>query len=119
MGTIYRLMRHVHRSMGVMAWRAIAYGSRLLLIFIRGNMTAARYIDDLLWPGLLPNIESLQNDLFQQDNARLRIAHRTMHFLEDAAIDILPWPPRSPDFNPIEYGCVHECIQHGGRPAHN
>ena len=95
--------RHVHRTVGVMVWGAIGYGRRSPLIFIRGNMTAARYIDDVLEPGLLPYIEELQNALFQQDNALLHIAHRTMQFLEDADVDILPWPPRSPDLNPIEH----------------
>jgi hypothetical protein len=31
------------------------------------------------------------------------IARRTLHFLNEAGVNISPWPARSPDLNPIEH----------------
>ncbi|KAH0810441.1 hypothetical protein GEV33_012350 [Tenebrio molitor] len=41
--------------------------------------------------------------IFRQDNARSHIiARRTLQFLNEAGVNISPWPARSPDLNPIE-----------------
>ncbi|CAH1958983.1 unnamed protein product [Acanthoscelides obtectus] len=76
--------RHVHHTVGVMVWGAIAYGSRSPLIFIRGNMNA-------------------QHPTFQQDNARPHVARVTIDFFQHNDVTLLPWPPRSPDLSPIEH----------------
>lgn len=99
----FAVERHVHRTVGVMVWGAIAYGSRSPLLFIRGSMTAARYVEDVLQTTLLPYLDGRPHVLFQQDNARPHIARRTMDFLQEAGVNVLPWPPRSPDLNPIEH----------------
>ena len=39
-----------------------------------------------------------QRELFQQDNASL-----AMDYLEQNNINVLPWPSKSPDLNPIEH----------------
>lgn len=43
------------------------------------------------------------NFLYMHDNARPHTARIAMDFLEDNNIDVLPWPPQSPDLNPIEH----------------
>jgi transposase len=40
---------------------------------------------------------------FQQDNARPHTARITQAFLQQQNIDVLPWPSKSPDLNPIEH----------------
>ncbi|CAH1975825.1 unnamed protein product [Acanthoscelides obtectus] len=95
--------RHVHHTVGVMVWGAIAYGSRSLLIFIRGNMNAQRYIDEILEPHLLPYLDTLADPTFQQDNARPHVARVTIDFFQHNDVTLLPWPPRSPDLSPIEH----------------
>lgn len=94
--------RHVHRTLGVMVWGAIAFGSRSRLLFIRGNMTAERYVNDVLQPIVVPYVRSIEDGIFQQDNARPHIARVSRQFLELENIRVLPWPPRSPDLSPIE-----------------
>jgi transposase len=37
-----------------------------------------------------------------QDNAPPHSAHMTQDFLKTKKVQTLPWPPQSPDFNPIE-----------------
>ena len=86
-----------------MVWGAIAYGSRSPLEFIRGSMTATHYVSDVLQTTLLPYLDGRPHVLFQQDNARPHIARRTRVFLQEAGVNVLPWPPRSPDLNPIEH----------------
>ncbi len=40
--------------------------------------------------------------IFQQDNAPCHKAKITMDFLKKSDIEVLYWPPYSPDINPIE-----------------
>ncbi|CAH1979479.1 unnamed protein product [Acanthoscelides obtectus] len=95
--------RHVHHTVGVMVWGAIAYGSRSPLIFIRGNMNAQRYIHEVLEPHLLAYLDTLADPTFQQDNARPHVARVTIDFFQHNDVTLLPWPPRSPDLSPIEH----------------
>ncbi|CAH1988070.1 unnamed protein product [Acanthoscelides obtectus] len=95
--------RHVHHTVGVMVWGAIAYGSKSPLIFIRGNMNAQRYILEVLEPHLLPYLDTLTDPTFQQDNARPHVARVTIDFFQHNDVTLLPWPPRSPDLSPIEH----------------
>lgn len=95
--------RHVHRTVGVMVWGAIAYGSRSPLLFIRGNMTAQRYVQEVVEEHLVPYLRTLPNPIFQQDNARPHIARVTLECFERNEVNLLPWPPRSPDLSPIEH----------------
>ncbi|KFM65626.1 Transposable element Tc1 transposase, partial [Stegodyphus mimosarum] len=81
------------RQRGIMVWGAIAYDSRSPLVCIQGTMTAQRYLD---------------NVLLQQDNARPHTACICQHALQ--GIQMLPWPPYSPDLSPIEH--VWDVIGH-------
>ncbi|UYV68761.1 hypothetical protein LAZ67_6000727 [Cordylochernes scorpioides] len=73
------------RQRGIMVWGAIAYDSRSPLLRIQGTMTAQRYVDDVLRP----------------DNARPHTARISQQALQD--VQMLPWPPYSPDLSPIEH----------------
>lgn len=95
--------RHVHRTVGVMVWGAIAHASRSPLVFIRGNMTALRYLQEIVEPYVLPYLNRLENPIFQQDNARPHVARVSLNFFEATHVNLLPWPPRSPDLSPIEH----------------
>lgn len=99
----YAVERHVHRVVGVMVWGAIAYDSRSPLVFIHGNMTARRYIQEVVEPHLLPYLRGHLEPIFKQDNARPHIARVALDFFEESQVTLLPWPPRSPDLSPIEH----------------
>jgi hypothetical protein len=45
----------------------------------------------------------LPNGIFQQDNARPHTANITRTYLQQAQLQMLPWPARSPDLSPIEH----------------
>jgi transposase len=46
--------------------------------------------------------QELSTWLFQQDGAPCHRAVATRNFLEDNGIELLPWPPKSPDLSIIE-----------------
>ncbi|UYV60607.1 hypothetical protein LAZ67_1001647 [Cordylochernes scorpioides] len=89
------------RQRGIMVWGSIAYDSRSPLLRIRGTMTAQRYVDDVLRPVTLPYLQGVPNALYQQDNARPHTARISQQALQD--VQMLPWPPYSPDLSPIEH----------------
>ncbi|UYV68047.1 hypothetical protein LAZ67_5002900 [Cordylochernes scorpioides] len=89
------------RQRGIMVWGAIAYDSRSPLLRIQGTMTAQRYVDDVLRPVTLPYLQGVPNALYQQDNARPHTARISQQALRD--VQMLPWPPYSPDLSPIEH----------------
>ncbi|UYV67526.1 hypothetical protein LAZ67_5001117 [Cordylochernes scorpioides] len=89
------------RQRGIMIWGAIAYDSRSPLLRIQGTMTAQRYVDDVLRPVTLPYLQGVPNALYQQDNARPHTARISQQALQD--VQMLPWPPYSPDLSPIEH----------------
>ncbi|UYV64945.1 Transposase [Cordylochernes scorpioides] len=89
------------RQRGIMVWGAITYDSRSPLLRIQGTMTAQRYVDDVLRPVTLPYLQGVPNALYQQDNARPHTARISQQALQD--VQMLPWPPYSPDLSPIEH----------------
>ncbi|UYV61301.1 hypothetical protein LAZ67_1004273 [Cordylochernes scorpioides] len=91
------------RQRRIMVWGAIAYDSRSPLLRIQGTMTAQRYVDDVLRPVTLPYLQGVPNALYQQDNARPNTARISQQALQD--VQMLPWPPYSPDLSPIEHVC--------------
>ena len=72
------------------------------IVHVPGNLTAVRYRDEILQPHLMHVIDR-QRGLFQQDNAMPHTARVTMDYLDQKNINVLPWPSKSPDLNPIEH----------------
>ncbi|UYV75203.1 hypothetical protein LAZ67_12002896 [Cordylochernes scorpioides] len=68
---------------------------------MRGTMTAQRYVDDVLRPVTLPYLQGVPNALYQQDNARPHTARISQQALQD--VQMLLWPPYSPDLSPIKH----------------
>ncbi|UYV61747.1 hypothetical protein LAZ67_1006288 [Cordylochernes scorpioides] len=60
-----------------------------------------RYVDDVLRPVTLPYLQGVPNALYQQDNARPHTARISQQALQD--VQMLPWPPYSPDHSQIEH----------------
>ena len=88
----------------VMVWGGISFNHRTPLVVVNGNLTAQRYIDEVLRPSVLPFFTTHPDvDIFQQDNARAHSARVTTAFLDNQNIQRLPWPAFSPDLSPIEH----------------
>ncbi|GBL88241.1 hypothetical protein AVEN_117821-1 [Araneus ventricosus] len=80
--------RHIGPTSGVTVWGAISYDSRSTLVVIPRTLTANLYVSLVIQPVVLPFLNSIQRDVFQQDNARPHIAVLTQHALQ--SIDMLP-----------------------------
>ena len=88
----------------VMVWGGISWRHKTQLIVVDGNLTARRYIDEILEPEVVPFLRNNGDvTLFQQDNARAHSARLTMDFFNQNGVQVLPWPAFSPDLNPIEH----------------
>ncbi|KFM76205.1 Transposable element Tc1 transposase, partial [Stegodyphus mimosarum] len=84
-----------------MIWGAISFHSRTPLVVIRRNLTAQRYVDEVLRPVVLPFMSRHPGLIFQQDNARPHTAHVSIACR--SACRTLPWPARSPDLSAIQH----------------
>jgi len=99
-------VQHFNRWGGasVMVWAGITAHHRTPLVVIDGNLTAQRYVDNVLRPHLVPFMQAHPElTIFQQDNARPHSARLTANFLQQQGVEVLQWMPYSPDLNPIEH----------------
>ena len=99
-------MRQHDRCVGgsVMIWAGITRQNRMNLVFVNGSLNAARYQQDILATEVRQFINQHGPALtFQQYNARPHTARATQAFLQQHNINVLPWPSKSPDLNPIEH----------------
>lgn len=76
------------------------------ILFYDGRLNSASYVT-ILSAALPQFIEDQFGDqdadyYFMQDNAPCHKAKATMEWFERQRIRVLPWPPTSPDLNPIE-----------------
>ena len=72
----------------IMVWGGI--GLNVKLGAGRGNgVTAARYIDQVLRPHVVPHFARHQNKTFQQDNARVHTARATRNFLQQNNVNAM------------------------------
>ena len=84
----------------VMMLAVISNDTKTELVHVPGNLTAVRYKDEILQPHLM-HVVDRQRELFQQDNPRPHTARLTRDYLEQNNINVLPWPSKSLDLNPI------------------
>ena len=84
-----------------MVWGGIAYGHKMPLIVINGNLNAVQHRDRIL-STVAPYVQQHQLTL-QQDNARPHVARICRDYLQAQHVDPLEWPPYSPDLSPIEH----------------
>ena len=87
----------------VMVWGEISNGQRTALVPIQGNLNAVKYRDDILAPYVVPFLQANPNTTFQQDNATSHTARVTRASLNANNVNVLLWPAKSSDMNPIEH----------------
>jgi transposase len=95
-----------HGGGNVMVWGCMtAYGVGYLCR-IDGGLDSELYCN-ILREELINSIEYYRMDrdhvIFQQDNDPKHTSRRAKECLQDLNLNVLEWPPQSPDLNPIEH----------------
>jgi len=106
----------------VMIWLAATVDYKSNLVVLDGNNLNAQKYKGILATNLLPLKNRVanryhDNAIFQQDRASPHTAHSIFEWLEERNIEILDWPSRSPDMNPIEnvFGMLSRAVYDEGR----
>lgn len=89
----------------IMVWGGVCIGARTELHVIdNGSLTAARYVTEVLEEIVVPFAPFIGEEfILMHDNARPHTAAVVLQYLRDVEINVLGWPARSPDLNPIEH----------------
>ena len=102
----------------VMVWGGISAMGKTSLAVIDGSVNAPRYVE-LLEDYLLPFALGEHDDayVFMQDNAGPHRAHLVKDWFKHAEVEVMDWPAKSPDLNPIEniWGALARMIYADGR----
>jgi transposase len=61
-----------------------------------------RFVIEELYRRVLPTLLPVENRIFMYDNAPTHTAYVVRDALEEMEIEVMVWPPHSPDLNPIE-----------------
>ena len=89
-----------------MIWGCMSASGVGEVFLCEGRMNSKLYIDmleEVLEPSILKLVETDQEDyIFQQDNAPCHKSREAMKWFEENDVELLSWPPQSPDLSPIE-----------------
>jgi transposase len=91
---------------GVTVWSCFSFDCKLDLYVLDDNLTCQKYRDNVLAPRVVPHFDNhalADRPMFMDDNARPHRARIVQHFLQQEAVQTIPWPAMSPDMNPIEH----------------
>ncbi|KAG5826458.1 hypothetical protein H9Q74_003441 [Fusarium xylarioides] len=82
-----------------MFWAAFGHVSRTPLVPLVGNVNAVgiHHLYSFILPWFLR-----AGDIFMHDNASVHTARIVKALLEELQVELMTWPPYSPDLNPIE-----------------
>ncbi|KAJ4427140.1 hypothetical protein ANN_24756 [Periplaneta americana] len=92
-------------SRSVMVWAGINFTLLMDLVFVEGEfLTAHRYMKEILGEHVL-SFASFTGDNFVllEDNTRPRVARYVLQYLNEVGIQLMQWPSRSPDRNPMDH----------------
>jgi hypothetical protein len=105
-------VRSVYRSghVSFMVWGAIGWGYKSPLVFMSKStgkgINSKDYRDQVLIPVLTPAMAEVnefdEHPILMEDGAKIHAGNAKKYRLQQGWETLSPWPPSSPDFNPIE-----------------
>ncbi|MEW8548408.1 MAG: transposase [Candidatus Thiodiazotropha sp.] len=90
----------------ITVWACFSYRCKLDMYVLNGTLTGVSYRDNILRDIVVPHFDNhrlADRPIFMDDNARPHRAAIVRQYLQQEAVDVLPWPALSPDMNPIEH----------------
>jgi hypothetical protein len=86
----------------VMFWGCFSRYAKGPLTVVKGKINGQTYLE-LVQDVVMPEIEASEVELiFMQDNARPHTSPVVTDYYHENNVQMLDWPPQSPDLNPIE-----------------
>lgn len=86
-----------------MIWAAFSARGRSELAVLRDTQDSAAYISTML-DYMLPFARAMHGDdfVYQQEGASIHTSKLSMSFFRKQGVEVIQWPSRSPNLNPIE-----------------
>ena len=94
-----------HGSGSVMVWGCMSSSEVGRLTVCDGTINSEKYqviLRDTMLPAAREMFRNGQNYTFQQDNAPCHTLVSTRRWFQTNNVQVMDWPPQSPDMNPIE-----------------
>jgi transposase len=91
---------------GITVWVFFSFDCKLDLYVLDGNLTGQKYRDNVLAPRVVFHFDNhalAERPMFMDDNARPHRARIVEHFLQQEAVQTIPWPAMSPNMISIEH----------------
>jgi len=82
-------------------WGAILKNHKIIFEIFDKTLNSDKYVD-ILNNFILPLHNTNKKLIYQQDNAPSHTSIKSIKFFSENKIEVMYWPPRSPDLNPIE-----------------
>ena len=93
-----------HGGGSIMVWGCMTVNGVGIIHRIEGTLDKEKYVD-IMKNTVIPSGRALAGHdfVFQQDGATVHTAQVSMAWLKENDVQVLSWPPQSPDLNPIEH----------------
>lgn len=88
---------------GVVVWGGISVHGQTPLMFMVGRQATSDYLkimEEVIIPFGQDNMPIRW--IYQQDNAPIHVSKDALDWVSEQRFDLMKWPARSPDLNPIE-----------------